>query len=119
MRKFNPEVQIYIWSDMLDPNHNAHDNYYLVEGDFTGSWNYVPKELIIAVWGGRPREESLRFFADLGFPILIACYYDADTLEEVKGWLRLAKEIPNVRGFMYTSWRRKYDLLGKFGDLLR
>ncbi|MCD6508455.1 hypothetical protein J7M22_17785 [Candidatus Poribacteria bacterium] len=118
LRKLNPKVEIYIWSDMLDPNHNAHSNYYLVEGDFTGSWNYVPKDLIIAVWGGAPRKSSLRFFADQGFRMLIACYYDADTLEDVKGWLDLAKQTSNVRGFMYTTWRRKYDLLGAFGDLI-
>ncbi|RKY05323.1 hypothetical protein DRP77_01360 [Candidatus Poribacteria bacterium] len=118
LRKFNPEAEIYIWSDMLDPNHNAHADYYLVEGDFTGSWNYVPKDLIIAVWGGRPREESLRFFADKGFRILIACYYDADTLDDVRGWLELAREIPGVRGFMYTTWRRRYELLEEFGDMI-
>lgn len=118
LRRFNPEAEIYIWSDMLDPNHNARADYYLVEGDFTGSWDYVPRDLIIAVWGGRPREESLRFFAGKGFRILIACYYDADTLEDVRGWLKLAKEIPGVRGFMYTTWRRRYELLGEFGDII-
>ena len=30
---------VYVWSDMLDPKHNAHGNYYLVEGHYTGSWN--------------------------------------------------------------------------------
>ena len=47
----------------------------LVNGNFTGSWNHVPKDLTIAVWGGKPRESSLRFFAELGFRTLIACYY--------------------------------------------
>jgi hypothetical protein len=118
LRKFNPETQIYIWSDMLDPNHNAHSDYYLVEGDFTGSWNYVPKDLTIAVWGGRPREESLRFFESHGFHTLIACYYDAETLKDVEGWLELARQTSKVRGFMYTTWRHKYELLGAFADLI-
>jgi hypothetical protein len=26
--------------DMLDPNHNARANYYLVQGDFARSWNH-------------------------------------------------------------------------------
>jgi hypothetical protein len=103
---------------MLDPNHNAHGNYYLVEGDFTGSWQHVPKELVMAVWGGEPREKSLRFFAGQGFRTLVACYYDADDLNEVKGWLQLARQTPEVRGFMYTPWQRKYSLLPAFGDML-
>ncbi len=118
LRRFNPQMEIYIWSDMLDPNHNARNNYYLVEGDLTGTWNHVPKDLMIAVWGGAPREESLRFFAEQGFRTLVACYYDADDMEEVKGWLGLAEQTPNVRGFMYTTWQRKYNLLPAFGDLL-
>jgi len=118
LRKYMPGVQVYIWSDMLDPNHNAHDNYFLVQGSFAGSWNHVPKDLIIAVWGGTPRAKSVQFFADQGFQELIACYYDADNLNDVKGWMQLAKDKSNVRGFMYTPWQRKYQLLGEFGDLI-
>ena len=41
IREASPEAEVYCWSDMLDPNHNAHGDYYLVEGDFTGSWQHV------------------------------------------------------------------------------
>ena len=119
IRSHIPEAQVYVWSDMFDPNHNAHGNYYLVDGDFTGSWQHVPKDLVMAVWGGEPREKSLRFFADAGFRTLVACYYDAEDLNEVKGWLQLARQVPNVGGFMYTPWQKKYSLLPAFGDLLR
>ncbi len=104
---------------MLDPNHNAHGNYYLVNGDFTGSWKHVPKDLVMAVWGGPPREKSLRFFAEQGFRSLAACYYDADDLNDVKAWAGLARQVPNVRGLMYTPWQKKYALLPAFGELLR
>ncbi|MBI2946923.1 MAG: hypothetical protein HYY23_04705, partial [Verrucomicrobia bacterium] len=118
-RRYLPDAQIYLWSDMLDPNHNARPEYYLVNGDYSGSWNYVPKDLVIAVWGGAPRARSLKFFADQGFQTLVACYYDADDLKEVKGWLDLARETRNVRGFMYTPWTKKYQLLPAFGELLK
>lgn len=118
IRKYNPHAEIYIWSDMLVPNHNAHPNYYLVKGDFTGSWNYIPKDLIIAVWGGRPREKSLTFFDSLGFQTLVACYYDADDLNDVRGWLDIARKCKNVRGFMYTPWQKKYQLLPEFGKMI-
>ncbi len=118
LRRLNPRVQVYVWSDMFDPHHNAHANYYLVQGDFTGSWKHIPKDTIIAVWGGAPRAQSLKHFAEQGFRTLIACYYDAPNLDEVKGWQSLAKETNGVTGFMYTTWERRYDLLGAFGDLL-
>jgi len=118
LRRHNPGVEVYIWSDMFDPNHNAHGDYYLVEGDFTGSWKHVPKDVIMAVWGGAPRPESLKFFADQGFRMLIACYYDANDLEDVKGWMREARDLPGVRGFMYTPWTKRYDLLPQFGRLI-
>jgi hypothetical protein len=119
LRSHIPSVEVYIWSDMLDPNHNAHGNYYLVDGDFTGSWTNVPRNLIMAVWGGAPRESSMKFFAEQGFRTLVACYYDADDLKDVQGWLDIAKQTRKVRGFMYTPWQKKYALLPDFGDLLR
>jgi len=116
---FSPDAKIYVWSDMFDPNHNAHPDYYLVHGDFTGSWNYVPKDIVMTVWGGEPREQSLKFFASQGFSTLVACYYDSDNLDDVKHWMNVAKPYPNVRGFMYTPWTKRYDLLPAFGDLLK
>jgi len=119
LRNYAPSLEIYVWSDMLDPNHNGHGNYYLVDGDFTGSWDHVPKNLIMAVWGGEPREAGLKFFSDRGTRTLIACYYDADDLKDVEGWLKLAPQTRKLRGFMYTPWQKKYSLLPAFGDLLR
>jgi hypothetical protein len=119
LRDHIPSVEVYIWSDMFDPNHNAHGNYYLVNGDFTDSWKHVPKSLIMAVWGGEPRPASLHFFADQGFRTLVACYYDAPDLKDVEGWLQVARQTRKVRGVMYTPWEKKYDLLADFGDLLR
>jgi len=119
IRRYSPNAEVYVWSDMFDPNHNAHGNYYLVQGDFTGSWQHVSKNLIMAVWGGEPREKSLHFFAEQGFPTLVACYYDADNLDDVKRWLAMAKPFSNVRGFMYTPWTKRYNLLPSFGELLR
>jgi len=118
IRRHLPKAEIYIWSDMLDPNHNAHGNYYLVEGDFTGSWQHVPKDLVVVVWSGEPREKSVRFFAEEGFRTLLACYYDARDLNQVKAWLPMARRTPGMCGLMYTTWHQNYSLLPDFGDLL-
>lgn len=118
IRKYSPGAQVYVWSDMFDPNHNARSDYYLVKGDYTGSWKHIPRDLVIAVWGGKPRPKSLEFFSQEGFKTLIGCYYDAENLDDVKGWLALAKKTPAVRGLMYTPWLKKYELLPEFGQLL-
>lgn len=118
LKKYNPKAEIYVWSDMFDPNHNARKDYYLVQGDFTGTWKYVPKDLIMAVWGGEPRDESLEFFSKEGFKVLIACYYDADNVEDVKRWGELAKKYKNITGFMYTTWLQRYKLVSEFAKVL-
>ena len=101
-----------------DPNHNAHDNYYGVVGDFTGSWKHVPRELVIVCWCYDIREKSLEFFSGQGFRTLGAAYYDADDLTNPREWLKSLKKTRNAVGIMYTTWERKYDLLGDFGDLV-
>ncbi len=118
IRKHAPGAQVSIWSDMLDPNHNGHGNYYLVKGSFANSWKHVPRDLQIAVWGGGLRERSLKFFQDEGFRMLVACYYDADNLNDVRAWVAAAEHYPKVQGFMYTPWQKKYELLPAFGDLI-
>ena len=47
LRSYAFSLEIYVWSGMLDPNRNAHSNYYLANGDFAGSWDHVPKNLIM------------------------------------------------------------------------
>ena len=118
LREVNPKAEILVWSDMLDPNHNAHGDYYLVEGDFTGSWKYVPKDLIIVCWYYAKRDASLKFFSELGFRTLAGAYYDGDTLDNPRGWLESLGGTPGAIGIMYTTWQNKYELLGPFGDLV-
>jgi hypothetical protein len=118
IRRVNPNAELLIWSDMLDPNHNAHDNYFLVDGDFTGSWNYIPKDLVIVCWYYDKRNKSLKFFSSLGFKTLAGAYYDGDTLDNPRGWLEALERTPGACGIMYTTWKNKYQLLAPFGDLV-
>ena len=118
IRDVNPEAEVLVWSDMLDPSHNAHADYYLVDGDFAGSWNYVPEDLVIVCWYYEKRAESLAFFSSLGFRTLAGAYYDGDTLDNPSGWLDVLEGTPGASGIMYTTWRNKYDLLAPFGNLV-
>ena len=96
LRELNPKAEVFIWSDMLDPNHNARGGYYLVEGDFTGSWKHVPTALRIVCWYFRKREPILTHFSRLGFKTRAGAYYDADTLENPKGWLDTLDKTPGA-----------------------
>ncbi len=118
LRRHLPEVELYIWSDMFDPHHNARSPYYMVRGDFTGSWRHLPREIAIVVWGGAPRPQSLQFFAEEQRSVVIANYYDAETLDHVRSWLDLARDVPQVRGYMYTTWQRRYDLLEDYARIV-
>jgi hypothetical protein len=118
IRELDPKAEVYVWSDMYDPNHNARDKYYLVEGDLTGSWNYIPKDLKIVCWNFEKRRPSLDFFSKLGFQTLAAAYYDADNLDNVNGWLEALDQTPGALGIMYTTWQHKFKLLAPFGDLV-
>ncbi|MDD3468668.1 MAG: hypothetical protein PHE53_01650 [Thermoguttaceae bacterium] len=119
IRKTDPGAEVYIWSDMLDPNHNAHGNYYVCDGDYTGVWELVPKELIISCWYHDIREKSMKFFSERGFRTQAAAYYDADTLEGCTDWLETCRKTPGCIGIMYTTWEHKYTLLEGFGKMLR
>lgn len=118
VRASRPGAEIFVWSDMFDPNHNAHGDFYLVDGDYTGSLQYLPKDMQLACWYYEKRDASLAFFSKLDFHTLGAAYYDADDLTNPRGWLESLDRTPGAVGIMYTTWNNKYKLLPAFGDLV-
>jgi hypothetical protein len=62
LRTLNPKAEVWTWSDMLEANHNATCNYYLVDGYYTGSWEHIPREMRIMCWYFEKRRQSLDFF---------------------------------------------------------
>lgn len=118
IKDLNPDAEVYVWSDMFDPNHNAVNNYYLADGDYTGSWQNIPPDLNIVLWYYAKRKESLAFFSGLGFKTIAGAYYDASDLSNPRGWLDALNGVPGTSGIMYTTWENKYGLLAAFGDLV-
>ena len=116
VRAVRPDAELYIWSDMFDPFHNARNDYYQVEGDLTGSWEGVLPDLTIVNWGmsrrnpdGSPADlaDSIRWFAGLGQRQILAGYYDSgDGADAATRWLDKAQqsEATNIAGLMYTAW---------------
>jgi hypothetical protein len=124
LRQLDPKAEIFVWSDMFDPNHNAHADYYLVRGDLKDSWAGIDGGVTVANWNFEKRDASLAFFADRGHHQLIAGYYDepaaADgSLRSLDAWLASAKRVKNVDAVMYTTWQAKYDDLEKFAERVR
>jgi hypothetical protein len=117
LREVNPGGRIYVWSDMFDPNHNAHENYYLVRGDYRGSWEGLDKEVIIVPWYFEKREASMKWFSDRGHRQVIAGYYD-DAPERVRDWLNTGKKHPGLQGVMYTTWQHKFVDLERFNEIV-
>lgn len=117
LRQVNPGGRIYVWSDMFDPNHNAHANYYLVRGDLSNSWRGLDSDVIIVPWYYDARAASLQFFAGLGNRQVIAGYYDSDP-NLVTNWLNAARPYTGISGVIYTTWQNDYSNLETFEQLL-
>jgi hypothetical protein len=111
-------TQVYAWSDMFDPLHNAHAGYYLVRGDLARSWEGLDRDVIILNWNSERRAESLRLFSRRGQRQIIAGYYDSDP-GDILDALAAARGVPGVTGVMYTTWQGRYDDLERFAQLVR
>ncbi len=118
LRELNPRARVAVWSDMFDPNHNAVDHYYLVNGTLEGSWEGLPPDVLIANWNSGKAEASLRFFAERGHSQVIAGFYDGD-LANFRKWDAASRGVRGVVGFMYTTWQNRYDLLESYGQAMR
>jgi hypothetical protein len=115
--------QAYTWNDMFDPYHNAVEGpYYLVNGPWTGSWEGLPKEVVILNWNFGKRDQSLKFFADRGNPQILAAYYDVkpeDLATKTKAWMDSGSKVQGVVGVMYTTWRNDYSQMEKFAEVVK
>jgi len=125
-RGLRPHAPIYAWGDMFDPNMNAVNNYYLVEGDLTGSWTGLPADVIIMNWNLSNLHKSAAWFAGRNSqqPVrrqqVIAGYYDSgDGGEAAKSELAQVGGISGVIGLMYTTWNDDYSQLGTFAAAAR
>lgn len=118
VRAASPKARIAVWSDMFDPHHNAVDKFYLVNGSWKGSWEGLPKDVMIANWN-QGKAESLKFFADRGHKQVIAGFYDTPGLQGFTGWDSAARGVPGVTGFMYTTWRADFKQIEAYGAAMQ
>lgn len=113
IKKVNPKAKLCVWSDMFDPSHNAHKDFYLMSGDLAGSWEGLPKDMTVVNWNSGKPKESLPFFSKRGNAQVLAGYYDADPAS-IKGWLETGAGLSGVDGAMYTTWQNNFKHLEEF-----
>jgi len=118
-----PSSPLYFWSDMFDPTFNAHGDYYLVEGDITGSWAGLPANATILNWNLGNLANSMKFFAGQtpqqtrAFRQVIAGFYDPgdnNGANAANSVMQQAMGIPGLAGVYYTTWVDNYSQLGAF-----
>jgi hypothetical protein len=109
VRKVNSTAKLCVWSDMFDPHHNAvAEKFYLVNGDLTGSWEGLPKDMLIINWNSGKPDKSLPFFTERGHSQVLAGYYDSAPANIVK-WLKAGTDTKSsVSGAMYTTWQNNF-----------
>jgi len=112
IRELRPDAEIWVWSDMFDPMHNAVDHYYAANGSLAGSWKGLDKDVGIVNWNGGLKGKNCPFFADLGLRQILSGYYDSD--EDgmaIAQWLEASRDVPGIVGSMYTTWEDKYGAM--------
>ncbi len=120
----DPNATIYTWSDMFTPFHNAapKSHYYYVNGDWSGSWENFPKDVVIMMWYS-PTPEGMRFFADRGHKQILCGFYDGKSTaameKNIQHWIEMSRGIPGVEGFMYCTFQGNYASMPEYFQLLR
>jgi hypothetical protein len=119
VRSAHPGARIHVWSDMFDPRHNAHADYYMVSGDIAGSWEGIGPDVVIMNWN-LGNADSLKFFASRGHPQIISGYYDSGNgTDSATRELTAAKGVAGVQGMMYTTWQNDYAQLEAYANAAR
>ncbi len=112
IREIRPDAEIWVWNDMFDPQHNAVDHYYAVNGSLAGSWKGLDPGIGIVNWHGGLKGKNCQFFADLGLKQILSGYYDSDEDgSAIAEWQRNTQNVPGIIGAMYTTWEDKYGAM--------
>ena len=100
IKSVDPDAEVVVWSDMLDPNHNATvEPYQHVDGSLVDAVDYIPSDVIIACWYDSyelnemtpeyvrtETSKTLKFFSAKGFRTIASTYYDWGGDEHGKGY---------------------------------
>jgi hypothetical protein len=119
LKTINPHYELFVWSDMFDPDENAQQKYFMANGTLSGSWKGLSRDTVVVTWSGGAK--ALQFFSDLGMKQIIGGYYSSK--ENVQQWLRDVDEVEargtrGVDGFMYTTWDDNFTDIEKVAEMI-
>ncbi len=110
------DLELYVWSDMFDPFHNAVANYYLCNGSVANAAAGLDRSVIVVNWNYDQRAQSLPYFAGRGNKQILAGYYDGP-VGTIRTWLTDARSVnAPIDGVMYTTWGGNYADLEAFAQ---
>jgi len=120
-----PNAKHFFWSDMVDPFHNAIENYYQINNTLDGAWTTLdPSRVTLITWweGEKITEfgsDSLSFFSNLGFKQVLGAFYDADVQDNYDRWQAAANGVDGILGGLYATWVSPgdYSQIDEFGNL--
>ena len=112
------DLRLCVWGDMFDPEQNAVNGYYLVNGDLAGAWTGLDRDVVVVNWNGDHVGSSLRFFGDAGHPQVWGGYYDGPP-DAIKAILPQLDQVPGTFAVLYATWRDRYDDLEAFARAVR
>lgn len=113
IRAVRPDAEIFMWSDMVDPNHNAQKDYYHCRTSFEGALDGVPADIVMVPWWEKKAGVCVETLAAHGHEVLGGAFYDKRTRADMEAnaatWLEALRRTPKSRGIMYTTWQNGRD----------
>ena len=112
IRKANPRARICLWSDMLDPAHNA--KIYKTDDVATLLKMYGLMDITMIPWNDDFAEESVQFFSKKGFPIMPSCQgWNEQGISDAPLWAWLVRKYYGSKripcGLMHCRWGYGFD----------
>jgi hypothetical protein len=120
IRKTNPSARISLWSDMLDPGHNA--PIYKTDDIASIFTEYDMTDMIMIPWKPSIARRSIAFFAEHNFPLMAACMKSKDaaviSAPEWANWIRHYYRTKKLEhGLMHCRWGYGFDSDKTWQDL--
>jgi hypothetical protein len=120
LRKGNPDTRISLWSDMLDPAHNATLYGTLETADLIIEQGM--QDIIMIPWKSLYAQQSVPFFAEKNFPLMASSQHiNEQGFSEAPKWAHYIrnyyadKDVPF--GLMHCNWGYAFDQDQTWQDL--
>jgi len=125
LKEINPQYEIYLWNDVVDPYANSVNRFWLFKGPRDGALSGLSKGGIIMNNNHYRSEKSLRFFATSGYLQMIV---SDPKPKNLTAWLTTLGKVERngirgVVGILYFPPKNgnpdRYDNLEKFAQRIK